>query len=66
MIKLNDIYSVKTLDEILAKIKTSLESKVKLVKSDDTEDLLQEEFKKNTPLNLSKIYKNFLTKKRER
>jgi hypothetical protein len=61
---LHDIYSVKSLPEILFKVRETLEQRLNLVKTDVKE--FQEELKKNIPLDIEKIYHDFLNNKRGR
>ncbi len=64
IVRLNDIYSVKSLPEILAKVQDGLEQRLQYVKNEDRE--FEEEIKKNKPLDIGKIYNNFLSNKRGR
>jgi hypothetical protein len=64
IVRLNDIYSVKSLPEILEKVQDSLEQRLHYVKNEDRE--FEEEIKKIKPLDIGKIYNNFLSSKRHR
>jgi hypothetical protein len=64
MLRLNDIYSVKSFKDVLTEIQAQLEKRLKYSKNDDDE--FEEELKKNKPFSFSKVYKDFLSLKRLR
>ena len=66
-VRLNDIYSVKSLSQIFVKVKEMLESRLVHVKKDVNENReFIDEFKKNKPLDITKIYDSFVSRKRGR
>jgi hypothetical protein len=63
-IRFTDIYSIKSLNEILKTLKVEIEGA--LLCDDDEEKLFVEEIKKSKPFDIIKSYKDFLKQKRGR
>jgi len=63
-IRFTDIYSIKSLNEILRKVKLEIESAI--LKDVDDDLSFREEVKKAKPLDIIKSYKEFLKNKRGR
>jgi hypothetical protein len=63
-IRFTDIYSIKSLNQILNQVK--LEIEIAIVKDDDEDKTFQEEIKKAKPFDIIKSYRDFLKKKRGR
>jgi hypothetical protein len=64
MLRLNDIYSVKSFKDVLTEIQRQLEKRLKYSKNENDE--FEEELQKNKPFSFSKVYKDFLCLKRLR
>ncbi len=66
-VRLNDIYSVKSLPQIFVKVKEMLENRLVHVKKDINENReFIDEFKKNKPVDITKVYDSFVNRKRGR
>jgi hypothetical protein len=67
-IKFTDIYSIKSLREILTQVRDEIQISLnKIIKSDeDCENEFNEEVKKLKPLDIVKSYREFLQQKRSR
>lgn len=63
-IRFTDIYSIKSLNEILNRVKSEIESAIS--KDDDEDTTLQEEIKKAKPYDIIKTFREYLKKKRGR